>query len=48
MKEDMRKLSADIQNQHKENSFLCAVTPLSAIFQVYRDDQSSYPNIDES
>ena len=42
MKEDMRKLSTDIQSQHEENSFLCAITPLSAIFQLYRGDQLSW------
>jgi hypothetical protein len=42
MKEDMRKLSTDIHNQHEENSFLCVITPLSAIFQLYRDDQFSW------
>jgi hypothetical protein len=43
MKEDMRKLSTDIQNQHEENSFLCVITPLSAIFQLYRVFIAKYP-----
>ena len=42
MKEDMRKLSTDIHSQHEENSFLCAITPLSAIIQLYRGDQFSW------
>jgi hypothetical protein len=32
----------NIQNQHEENSFVCVITPLSAIFQLYRGDQFSW------
>jgi hypothetical protein len=34
MKEDMRKLSTDIQNQHEENYFLCYNATFSNISAI--------------